>query len=1051
MNSIPINNKNADAIKDALLDAGFLSLDWEIGGIVDPVANIANLIISSIDGFLTSVESAIIGALSNTINSAIGGISAAINNISGGFNSIIAAVNNLPSQISGTLASLGSQISGVINQISGILASSISQIISQVQGGFSQVSSAIGSIASQVSSSLNSIVSQLSGMLNGIVSSVQSGINSLGSIFAAALAQLGASIQGGLNQVGGFLTTLGGQIQTGFNSLVGQISGTLQAFAATVSADIGQVTQFLNTLGGQITQGFNTLVGQLTQDLNNLIGQVNTALGKIQLPDFKGLLSFLEAFGADPIGTIIKAVTPALDSVLKAFGLPTVEDIQKVIGNVQTDIANIAKFFEGEFLSFIQNPSKFITDLLDSALKAIGFPTIEDIGKAIEDKLASVFTLDNLLKLLGIPKDIENIFVSFIEDAAKVFSWATTAHSPTPLENLSSIFSSAAKISTAPTSGTAADQKAPPLILNPVTPYATRNAAYLAEYGNFNIWSWNSLFDFLNTMGAKILGGLQTFATDVSKGFDSLANYIIDGAVKTFSLPAPDAKATNPFAKLQSIFFKQFQAIAKMSNTQSPVVTEMVLNVVDAVSGATLVSEVMEWAGVAVDAAHPLKKLQIKDKIKDFFSKIGLGHVSGIIGATLVAASLHPVMTRFWNKQSQVQLLGIGELNSMEHRGLIKPEDLDIYLQEHGLDKLFRQGATELAHPLLNAQIAASAYFRLIAFENFDAGKAVIQLQTLFGMQGYADAKRKGFDFADTQLLSKLIYDLPSRFILRSMWMTGQLKTSDLEQLFTAGGMMPSFVKPAAAATALQGQLPFLKAQEAAFVTMVQHGFETGDTLTTLLKKINYPDSFITPTVAAAQLKADEEVNVLQVSEYDKQYTEGYMTKDKYVEAVKPLFKNQKIYAIHQSIVDLAVQRTTDNRIRTASDRAISQELIAFAEGAVSAADFEAVCKAGGKTADEIKALEKARQIIYANMLRIKKFRTYQTALAKQNIDTTTFETLCTALPVDAAYMKAAEQFILVNLIPKPKLTKDQVAALLAQAQLQLVTPAPVAGATTTP
>lgn len=880
----------------SLDDLLVLEADWRIGGIADPVGQIASYIISTLETAFNYAVSGFQTVVSSIVNTAIGAVNSLLNGISRNVSSILLTLQSLPNTISSSLSGITSQVSSILNGVVGSISSTITQISYSVSSGFNSILSSLNSAFSSLSNSVNASIRSISGSISGTLNSIVSSISSI------------------VSQIGGSLSSIGQQILSGLGSAFSQLSSS-----------------------------FNGIVGQINTFLQPLISQLQTAL-----PNIEKIIVFLAAFGANPI----VAIQNGLNTVLKAFGLPTLDDIRHELEGALSEAIPALK----PVLDTLSKVNDAVNNLPKTLVDTV---TSKDFLNTLTN------TVTNTVKeVVVLPEEIKTFFNS----ATKVLDKLVEQHSPSILDDFGSALTNIIEaFSATGIFGSLLQSEAWKSFLS-----GKGFASTITTDTNF----FKPLTDYLNTIWKTIQQDAKPFTDAISSAFGIL----VSTAISDFGLPKPAAGITDPFEMIGSTITQEFNNLAAMVTPKSPIVEADVIKTTETILAVVGVTEALEFGAMAIEALHPTKKLQFMDKLKRSFSKIGVGHVTEIVGASLVAVSLSPFFRRYFNRVAQVQLPDVGTLTTMLHRKKIAASDFDSYLQEHGLNKTFRDAYSEIA------------------------------------------------------------YSLPSIRILRSIWMTGKIDESGIEEIFSLGGMLPKYAPIAANAVVLQGLLPYLKAQETAFASQVAKGFETGVTFSDMLKKINYPSSFITPTVAAAELKADETLNVLQVSEYDKQYTEGYMNRDDYVKNITPLFKNQAILGAHIEIADLAVKRMTDSRIRTASDRSIAEGLAEFANGAISPKEFETICKAGKKTPEEIAALESARQVIYANLVRTVKFRNYQGALGKGNITPAQFEALSKALPIDNTIMKATEQHIILGMVKAAKITTAAANALLAQAGIPLVT-----------
>lgn len=911
-------------------DLSELEEDWNIGGPLDPGAQLAAFVLSSIDTAISSIVGPIVNAAQSVINSITNSILSGVNYVRNAIPAILLTVQSLPNTISSALNVIVSQVSSILNSTISAVSSSLSQVSSAVNSGLNSILSSLNSAFSSLSNSVNATIRGIGTQLSGLTTSIVNGVTSSISSISLTLSSLVAQIMAGLNSA--FASVTGALNAVGIT-----LNGIVQQITSSISGTLGQIASAIGAVGSQVLSGLNTA-------FQNLIVQFN-AFTK-SLPSFQDILAFIAKFGSDPIA----AISNGIDLVLKALGLPTLTDFRHELeGLIETQVP--------ELKPFLQQASTFNNDFFRDPVTAIKTDVLPAVQTIVKDTVTNT-----IQQVIVLPEEIK----SFFNAATDFFNAGQKHHSATGFDNFWSIIDFIANVvSSTGALGT---------LLQSVAWKNFLDGKGFTSSPIIQLDFFKPLTDYLNTIWTTIQQDAKPFTDAISKGFGGL----VTAAITDFGLPTPAQGITDPFEMIGSTVTKEFDVIAKALTPKDFIITDNATKTIETVLAIVGVTEALEFGALAIEALHPTKKLQFMDKLKNSFSKIGVGEVTGIVGASLVGVGLSPFFRRYFNKLAQIQLVDIGTLGTMLHRGKISLTDYDSYLQEHGLNQAFRDGYKEI------------------------------------------------------------VYSLPSIRILRSIWMTGKLGQSGIEEIFRLGGMLEKYVPLAADAVVLQGLLPFLKAQETAFASQVARGFETGITFRQLLLKIGYPASFIEPTVAAADLKADEELNVLQVSEYDKQYTEGYITRKNYLAKITPLFGNKNILATHIDIADLAVQRMTDSRIRSASDRSIAQELTAFANGAVSAKEFEAICVAAKKTPEEITALEKARQIIYANLVRTVKFRNYQSALGKGNITVAQFEALCNALPIDQTIMKATEQHIILGMVKAAKLTVAAANALLAQANIAL-------------
>jgi hypothetical protein len=497
--------------------------------------------------------------------------------------------------------------------------------------------------------------------------------------------------------------------------------------------------------------------------------------------------------------------------------------------------------------------------------------------------------------------------------------------------------------------------------------------------------------------------------------------------------------------------------MAKLSKSSTPIGAETIAAELAQISMTIFASEGFEWAGLAVDAAHPLKHLQLKDKFEKFVNKIGLGNVTGVVGASLVAASISPLLSRYWNKISKVQLPNASVLIDMWRKGTFEEKILDEYLKEHGLDDNFAKGMKELAWKVPNFDMIASAYMRFVNEGKIDLKAAEVELEKYLDVFDLRDKAREGFTFSEHDLFFKMLYRGLSRFERRYMNATGQLTKEDLEKILTADLLRSDLVPKLAKAELLQGSVAWRMRIVTEIQERVRKGFALEVDFKKILQEADFTSNLIGYAESANKLDIQTTIDEARLKEADTNYTQAFIQKEDYVKIVTDVIKNEVIRKQYIELADLARKRFDLSQVRDEKDRIITLDLTSTASGAMSLTDFIKVCLAlknrklteadkgtlakaesdfnGGAMKrddylkivsdtiknDETTLLVETAILTLDGKIRDTRFKTYQTQFAKGHISSDTFVTKAVALPMSKALALAVRDRIQVQLTPRAK------------------------------
>jgi hypothetical protein len=315
------------------------------------------------------------------------------------------------------------------------------------------------------------------------------------------------------------------------------------------------------------------------------------------------------------------------------------------------------------------------------------------------------------------------------------------------------------------------------------------------------------------------------------------------------------------------------------------------------------------------------------------------------------------------------------------------------------------------------------AYLRFMIEGKISRSAMESELTSYLKVFDLKDIKRSFASFSEKDLIGKLIYRFLSRFERRSLNAIGLLDETTAGNILTADRVRPDLIPLLVKAERLQGSLTFREKIRSNITERITKGFELPGTFNATMLKIEYAQSAIDYLVQANQLDIQTTIDEARLKEVDQNYTNAFIDRDEYAGIVTDIIKNPAIAKEHIDILDIARKRTDIQRVREEGNLAVSYELAAFSQGAVTTSEFEEVAAAMGKKPDEIETLEKARVILLSNKTRIVKFGTLQYLLAKRQITRDQFLGHASKLPIDVGLAGATADKIIAQSLAKAKST----------------------------
>jgi len=879
--------------------------DWRIGGVTDPLGQLVAWLRDQVAALVGSLRDAILSALSSLVSSISSAISGAVSTIVGAIqsgiqtlaSSLFSALSGAVSTISGVITSAIGTISssvvsalGVLRDALTSLASSILNALSSVAGAISSalssavgvISSALSSMASSLSSMISSFFSTVVGAVQSIAGAINSAVSSIVSAISSAISGLASMISSAMSGITSALGSMAGAISSALSSLASAITGALNGLASRISDLISQLASRLGSMlksvsdaifsairgvmdavgaiGRQIVSSFVGAFSALTSTLMSIFSNivaglqsVSTALqgfvnsiarlGDLIGGSLKQLVSALEAFFRDPVGTIAKAlgeawksfveltrpiwepvknfidflgqtVWQAVNEFINALRQGLDEFLRDPLGFIVRQITSLWSAFV-EFtrpvwepiLAFFEGVGKFFQELWDQFVKALGgaWEAFVELTKPIWEPIQGFF--DAVAKGFGeflkdplgfIVRQISSLWSGFVEFTRPIW------------EPILNFFGEVGKFFT-DLLGTLGDwSKAVIKFLTEDIPnfFTKTLPKFLME--DLPRFLTEDLPKYLLEIGRKVLEGLQTLGEallsaiklvsellmravaalmDIGRSiFGGLMQGLAEQAIRTIQesikpgSPPPEIKkfvGTTYEAIMLEIDVSLKQLSKHSQVTQGTVVAAGTL----AATIAAIVAGISA-AGLAADIPHPFKSLGFGRLVKSMVDYMGGFFIMSSLSASFTFFVLHPLLRRFFQKRVRPVLPGPDTMTIMFFRNSIDQNFYKEHMAELGYLDTFINGFIDV-----NANIpTVEQMIKLVGAGLVEKEDALKQLKKAgwIGERGWLGAEVVFEGFKDPP---------PMTSALEMFW-RGYIDESELEKIYMWHGRHERYFKP---------------------------------------------------------------------------------------------------------------------------------------------------------------------------------------------------------------------------------------------------------------
>ena len=375
---VPLEDFTIDLLKKDDLK---IIMNWELGGITDPLGQLISWLYDNVVGWFKKIYSDLSTFFHSIIDEAIGTLKDWISDVKGFVNTIY---SYLSSAISKVISTISSTIQDIYNSI------------------VSSISSAVNTISSAVSGIVDTVVSKVKGFFDSIWTSIQNALKPISDV----LSKVWSWVYEGISKITGTLATVYGYIKSGFETLWDTLKGIGAYIVAKIQPYISGAIEAFKKGFAEVASFFKELYNHLVQGVNYISDKI---MGFVN-----AILRFPEWFPNWFREHISKPISDAVSSLASWLW-------EKMPESVKTFFERAKDVFVGLYENlkeFFANPKEWIVEHVWDPLKE----RLKDIGEWIWEKLPEDIK-DFFTK-------VKDVFTGFYEGLKGFFEdpkgWITT-------------------------------------------------------------------------------------------------------------------------------------------------------------------------------------------------------------------------------------------------------------------------------------------------------------------------------------------------------------------------------------------------------------------------------------------------------------------------------------------------------------------------------------------------------------------------------------------------------------------------------------------------
>jgi len=369
---VPLEDFTIDLLKKDDLK---IIMNWELGGITDPLGQLISWLYENVVGWFKKIYSDLSTFFSSIIDKAIGTIKDWISDVKGFVNTIY---SYLSSAISKAISAISSTIQDIYNSI------------------VSSISSAVNAISSSISGIVDTIVSKVKGFFDSIWTSIQNALKPI----SDALSKVWTWVYEGISKITGTLATVYGYIKSGFETLWDTLKGIGAYIVAKIQPYISGAIEAFKKGFAEVASFFKDLYNHLVQGVNYISDKI---MGFVN-----AILKFPEWFPNWFREHISKPISDALSSLASWIWEKMPDTLKSAIESFKNTIESVWESVK----AFVENPSEFmkthivspfidaVSGLKDTIFEHVksGFEKLYEWGQTVWSAIVSGFdwVVDNV-------------------------------------------------------------------------------------------------------------------------------------------------------------------------------------------------------------------------------------------------------------------------------------------------------------------------------------------------------------------------------------------------------------------------------------------------------------------------------------------------------------------------------------------------------------------------------------------------------------------------------------------------------------------------------
>jgi phage-related protein len=550
------------------------------------------------------------------------------------------------------------------------------------------------------------------------------------------------------------------------------------------------------------------------------------------------------------------------------------------------------------------------------------------------------------------------------------------------------------------------------------------------------------IFQRASEIAGAIVKLIKPVADAVYSIYRDFVKAVTSGLTESIKPGSPEKEVKQQIENLIKEMNKRVKELAEKSKKGSPIAEAFVASVEETTVAVLAGSEVAEIMGAAADAAHPIKTLQVREKIKDFIGKIGVDRLTtGVLMGWATYGAL-PLVQRWWRKQFRPTLPSEGDLRTWYLRGYSKEEEVRELLAEHGysdgfIDNMIKSwqiipGVSDLITFVVREVITPEDFYKWSAMQGLSDYWAKNYWEAHWVLPSFSDLReafwrgiiseaefkkyivwhdykpepRPGISKSDQEIMAQLSYRLPGRMDARWMLRWGIINRSDLEELTKAEGMHPQWIPKVAEAEYLNQLLDERSRVKSEYQSSFAKGMITRETLEAKLREVKFIDDEIKYLLDASDEARRRELRTMALKTLEQRWKRGKITRSEFEENARVLGLDADYIKAYADQVEASLREVEKVDLTKDERKSYASFLIRkYKAGYMTEEELQRRLEALELTPDEIELRMRNASEEYEFEVKEMLKDAYIAAYRKEQIDESKLQELLTSLGLRSDYV----------------------------------------------